>query len=145
METVKDVLDVKGRKVWSIDPDCEIHSALVLMKEKKIGALTVVDEDGKLTGIFSERDLVSYCAGRENVSLHNHISELMKNKVVCISENQSIEDCMAVMTEKKIRHLPVVENGKVLGMISIGDVVKASIHAKEFMIDQLAHYITGSL
>lgn len=145
METVKDVLNAKGSKVWSIHPDCEILSALELMKKEKIGALIIVDETENLIGIFSERDLVNYCAGHEKISLHNSVSELMQDQVVYISKNQSIENCMAIMTEKRIRHLPVVENSKILGIISIGDVVKACIHEKNFLIDQLEHYITSSL
>lgn len=145
METVKDVLNAKGSEVWSIHPDCEILSALELMKKEKIGALIIVDETENLIGIFSERDLVNYCAGHEKISLHNSVSELMQDQVVYISKNQSIENCMAIMTEKRIRHLPVVENSKILGIISIGDVVKACIHEKNFLIDQLEHYITSSL
>ncbi|MFP4363625.1 MAG: CBS domain-containing protein [Spirochaetia bacterium] len=144
MEYVKQVLDKKGREVWTITPQTKVEQALELMKEKNVGALPVV-EDGSIQGIFSERDFVRSCVGLESVSLDVRVKDLMTKKVTCIGPEQKIENCMHLMTDKRMRHLPVLENGTLVGMISIGDAVKAVIADKEFLIDQLEHYIEGSL
>jgi CBS domain-containing protein len=142
MRTVKSVLESKGTEVWSVLPDTKVHDALRLMAEKNIGALFVIDDD-RLLGVFSERDYarraVSLGQACDNLPVH----EMMTERVVCVLPDQTVEECMALMTEKRVRHLPVVEAGKVGGVISIGDVVKAIISKQEFVIEQLENYITG--
>ncbi len=144
METVKDILNHKGSEVWAINPDAKVGEALGLMKEKNIGALMVVDSKEELKGIFSERDYArkTVTAGGEGISpLDKKVSDLMTETVVYIKDTQTVDQCMAIMTEKRLRHLPVLHEGKVAGLISIGDVVKAVIHEKDFIIDQMEHYI----
>ncbi|MFO7849123.1 MAG: CBS domain-containing protein [Spirochaetia bacterium] len=142
METVKDILSHKGSEVWAVNPETKVREALKLMKEKNIGALLVVDKDEELQGIFSERDYArktdpsntqGVCPADKNVS------DLMTKSVVYIKDNQTVDQCMAIMTEKRLRHLPVLHEGKIGGLISIGDVVKAVITEKDFIIDQMEH------
>ncbi|MFP4180252.1 MAG: CBS domain-containing protein [Spirochaetaceae bacterium] len=144
METVKDILSHKGTDVWAVNPDTKVRDALKLMKEKNIGALLVVDKNEELQGIFSERDYArktdtyhaeGSCPADENVDA------LMTKSVVYIKDNQTVDQCMAIMTDKRLRHLPVLHEDKIGGLISIGDVVKAVIHEKDFIIDQMEHYI----
>ena len=144
METVKDILHHKGTEVWAIGPDTKVHDALALMKEKNIGALLVVDKNEKLRGVFSERDYARKSISEKEESIRpvdKPVSELMTTSVVYIKDDQTVEHCMGIMTEKRLRHLPVLHEGKISGLISIGDVVKAVIHEKDFIIDQMEHYI----
>lgn len=145
MENVKDVLDHKGQAAWSIGPDEEAGQALAVLKDKNIGALLVLDREDNLLGIFTERNFVRYCTGKEEFSLHVPVRDIMNQEVVCVNEHQTLQNCMILMTEKRIRHLPVVQNQRIIGIISIGDVVNACIHEKDLLIDQLEHYIAGSL
>jgi len=142
MITVRDILRAKGNRVWCVSPDATVFSALELMAEKNVGALVVLD--GKnLVGIFSERDYARKIILKGKASKETSVEEIMTSEVTTVRPGQSVDECMALMTERRIRHLPVFEGEKMAGLISIGDVVKAVISEREFMIQQLEHYITG--
>ncbi len=143
MITVRSLLKTKGHDVWSIDPDASVFDALKLMAEKDVGALLVL-KDGKLVGIFSERDYARKVILEGKSSKNTPVAEIMTSQVYYVKSDQSIEDCMAMMTEKRIRHLPVIESGELIGVVSIGDIVKAIIDEQEFIIEQLENYITGT-
>ena len=143
METVKQILSSKGNEIYSISPNETVYEALKVMSDKKIGALLVVEDDN-IFGIMSERDYARKVTLMGKSSKDAPVREIMSSKVIYVNPNQSVEECMALMIEKRIRHLPVLENGKLVGLISIGDVVKAVIGEKELVIDQLIHYITGT-
>jgi IMP dehydrogenase len=140
---VRQILKSKGSDVWSTRPDATVLEALEVMAEKDVGALLVLEE-GKLVGIFSERDYARkvYLAGKS--SADTLVRDVMTPKVLYIGLEQEAEDCLALMTHKHVRHLAVMENEQLVGVISIGDVVKALIDKKEFIIQQLERYITGS-
>lgn len=144
MEFVKDVISKKGDSFWSVTPETSVKSSLVLMAEKNIGAVPVLDKNGEISGIFSERDYTRACAKDNNLCLECPVSDIMTSRVFCIDPEQSVDNCMALMTEKRIRHLPVLEGTALVGIISIGDVVKSVISEKDILIDQLEHYIEGS-
>jgi CBS domain-containing protein len=141
MKTVRDVLKGKGAQVWSVAPDLTVYDTLKLMAEKEIGAVLVMD-GGRLVGIFSERDYARQVILKGKTSKDTPVREVMTARVVFVRPDQSIEECMALMTDKRIRHLPVMENNVLAGVLSIGDVVKAVISEKEFIIEQLATYIS---
>ncbi len=143
MKTVREILQNKGYTIWSISPDATVYSALQLMAEKEIGAVLVM-KDSELIGIMSERDYARKIVLQGKFSKDTIVQDIMSSKVIYVSPNLSTEECMALMINKRIRHLPVFEEHKLVGMISIGDVVKALIDEKEFMIDQLVHYIKGT-
>jgi len=143
MTTVKQILEAKGHEVWSVPPDATVYDALRIMAEKNIGALLVLEAD-KLRGIISERDYARKVVLKGKFSRETPVAEIMSTNVVTVRPDHSIEECMALMTDKRIRHLPVLENEKLVGIISIGDVVKAYISEQEFTIKQLENYITGS-
>lgn len=146
METVKDILEHKGTdQVWFVTPETSAREALHLMAEKNVGAVPVMNQDGSMAGIFSERDYARKTLSLEGDPLNAHVRDLMSTKVMCIRPTTTVEECMALMTESRIRHLPVYEGDHLKGIVSIGDVVKATIAEKEFVIEQLEHYITGSL
>ena len=140
MKTVKEILENKGHQIWSVTPDTTVYAALKLLAEKGIGAVLVMSNE-TLVGIMSERDYARKVALQGKSSLTLKVSEIMSGNVMYIDISQTVEDCMALMINKRVRHLPVFEEGKLVGFISIGDVVKALIDEKEFMIDQLVHYI----
>lgn len=142
MNTVKDILNGKGNVVWSVTPQTKVFDALKLMAEKNIGAILVIDKDNVL-GIFSERDYARKVTLEGKSSKEVSVQEIMSPRVLFVTSDKYVDDCMAIMNEKKIRHLPVYENGKLQGIISIGDVVKALIDHKEFTIEQLEQYITS--
>jgi CBS domain-containing protein len=143
MKTVFDILQRKGREIWSVKPNDSIYDALKLMDEKNIGAV-LVREAGQLVGIFSERDYARKVVLQGRSSRETPVKEAMTNRIACVRSDQKIEECMALMTDKHIRHLPVIENNQLNGIISIGDVVQAKISEQEFIIKQLENYITGS-
>ena len=143
MNFVSQLLDAKGREVWSVTPETSVYDALVLMAEKNCGALIVLEE-GKLVGIFSERDYARKIILKGKASKDTAVSEIMSTQIVFVRLEHSIDQCMALMTARRIRHLPVLTGDKVVGMISIGDVVKVIISEQEFTIKQLENYITGS-
>ncbi|MFQ5960353.1 MAG: CBS domain-containing protein [Candidatus Methylomirabilales bacterium] len=142
MRTVKHLLQDKEHGTWSTTPDSLVYDALKLMAEKGVGALLVL-EAGKLVGIISERDYARKVILQGKSSLDTPVREIMTENVICVRPEQTIEECMALMTDKRIRHLPVVVNDQVIGVVSIGDVVKAEIADKDFLIKQLQNYITG--
>jgi len=141
--TVRQLLNRKGHQIWAIQSNKTVFEALELMAEKRIGALLVFDGD-QLVGIFSERDYARKVILEGKSSRNTHVGEIMTRQVVYVHPQQSMRDCMAVMTDKRIRHLPVLEDDAVIGVISIGDVVKEIISEQAFVIDQLENYITGS-
>lgn len=146
MEIINDVLRSKGHEIFSISPDATVFEALRSMAQLNVGALMVRDDSGKLVGIFSERDYARKIILRGKSSRETKVEEIMTPRVFYIKGNQTIEEGMALMTKNKCRHLPVLDDDEELvGVISIGDIVKAVIHEKEFLIDQLEHYISGSL
>jgi CBS domain-containing protein len=142
MITVEQLLGNKGRKIWSIAPDDTVFVALELMAEKNIGGLLVL-EDEQLVGIITERDYARKIILMGKASMNTLVREIMTPDVIYVTPSHLIEDCMALMTEKRIRHLPVMDGGELRGVISIGDVVKAMISEHEFVIEQLVSYITG--
>jgi CBS domain-containing protein len=143
MTTVAQILQGKGHQVWSVSPVTLVYNALKLMAEKNVGALLVLEGD-ELKGIFSERDYARKVILEGKSSREIPVKEIMSTEVFTALPQQSVEECMAQMTEKHVRHLPVVEDGRVIGIISIGDAVKAIIAEREFTIKQLENYITGS-
>jgi CBS domain-containing protein len=139
---VKDVLRIKGDQVWSVTPDATVFDALKLMADQNIGSVLVMDGD-RLVGILSERDYARKVVLYGKSSRQTPVREIMTSAVETISPEESIERCMALMTEKRIRHLPVVVDERVAGLISIGDVVKAIIEEQAFLLDQMEAYIAG--
>ena len=142
MITVRQLLQAKGGDVWSIAPDAWVFDALKLMADKGIGSLLVLEGE-KLVGILSERDYARKVILKDKSSMDTPVKEIMTREVITIRPEQSIQECMELMTDKRVRHLPVLANERLMGVISIGDVVKAIISQQEFMIDQLERYIEG--
>ena len=142
MKTVAQLLRSKPPGVLSTAPDTAVFHALQLMAEKNVGALLVLDGD-ELVGIFSERDYARKVILLGKSSKDTPVREIMSSHVLYVRPQQTIEDCMALMTDKRVRHLPVLEEQRVVGVISIGDVVKDIISEQEFTIEQLQNYITG--
>ncbi len=145
MNTVQDVILKKGSDVLTASPSASLAQSLALIAEHNTGSLVILDSEGVVAGIFTERDFARYCAGKKSVDMTMPVSALMTRSVVCVSLEHTLEDCMALMTSKRLRHLPVLQDGRLMGLISIGDVVKSVIHEKENLIDQLEHYIVGSI
>ena len=143
MTTIAQLLNTKGDQIWSVEPKATIFEALEIMSEKEIGALLVM-VDGKLTGIFSERDYARKVILKGKSSKETQVGELMTRKVFYIDSQKTINDCMAMMTAKRIRHVPVIEDNQVMGIITIGDVVNQIISEQEVTINHLENYITGS-
>jgi CBS domain-containing protein len=142
MTTVRHLLDRKGRRVHSIRPDASVFDALKIMAEKNIGSLVVL-ADEKLVGIITERIYAREIALKGRTSAQTLVRDVMSTNVICMQPDQTVEECMAVMTKKTVRHLPVVEHGQIVGIVSIGDMVNSIIRDQEFIIDQLEHYIQG--
>lgn len=142
MSTVRELLQGKGGQIWSIAPNASVYKALELMAEKNIGALLVM-EAGKLVGILSERDYARKVILQGRSSRTTAVDELMTPLVYYVEPSHTLEECMALMTTKRIRHLPVMEKEEVVGIVSIGDVVKAIITEQAITIKQLEQYITG--
>lgn len=143
MKTVRQLLDAKGYETLSVKPDTNVFDALTVMAEKHIGALVVIDDDDHLAGIFSERDYAREVALKGKTSRMTKISEVMSTRVITVSPDQLTDECMELMSGKRIRHLPVVENDRVIGILSIGDLVKETIAYQQFLIQQLESYIQG--
>jgi CBS domain-containing protein len=142
MKTIHQVLSAKALSIVSITPDTLIYDALVIMAEKHIGALLVL-EDGHLAGIFSERDYAREVALKGRSSRTSYIKEVMTTDVITVSPKHTVEECMSLMSGKRVRHLPVIEDGRVTGILSIGDLVKETIAEQEALIRQLESYIQG--
>ncbi len=143
MQTVRGLLRDKGSQVYSVAPEASVYDALNLLAEKSIGALVVLTREGDLVGIVSERDYARKVELLGKIARETPVREIMTERVVCVRPDQTVEECMALMTNKRIRHLPVIEGNTLIGIVSIGDVVKAIISEQEFMIAQLENYITG--
>lgn len=142
MALVKHILERKGNEVTSVSPDESVYNALKIMAEKNIGAVLVL-EDGNVAGIFSERDYARKIVLTGKASKETPVKDIMTAKVAVVSPDKSIEECMFIMTEKHFRHLPVMHDEKLVGLISIGDVVHALIDKKQFIINELVKYIQG--
>jgi CBS domain-containing protein len=143
MKSVKNVLQEKGNKVYSVPPHTLVFDALRIMAEKEIGALLVMDNN-KIEGIFSERDYARKVILEGKSSRELKVEEIMSDSVYYVKPEHCVDECMAIMTEKRVRHLPVLVGDKVAGLISIGDVVKALIDDQNFTIGQLVGYIKGT-
>ena len=140
MKTIKQILTVKGNNVYTIDPATPIIDAVKEMAEKKVGALVVLDAE-KVKGIVTEQDFTRRVILAELDSEGTSVNDIMTKTIACIKPEQTINEGMAIMTDKCVRHLPVLEDGKLIGLISIGDLVKEVISEQEFIISQLEHYI----
>lgn len=140
MKTISQLLQAKGREIHSIAPDTRVFDALKLMADKNVGALVVI-ESGRLAGIFSERDYARKVILLGKSSHDIPVREIMTGKVITVHPGQTVEECMALMTEKRIRHLPVTEGERLVGVLSIGDLVKEVIAEQEQTIKQLESYI----
>jgi len=142
MSTVGTILEQKGHDVYSVTPDVMVLDALKLMADKNIGAVAVI-AGGKLTGMFSERDYTRKVFLQGRASPSTPVRDVMETEVVYVEPDQSAEACMALVTEKRIRHLPVMRDGKLDGIVSIGDLMKSMIEEREFNIEQLVKYVQG--
>jgi CBS domain-containing protein len=142
MKTARDLLREKGTQVYATSPEASVYDALQQMAEKNIGAL-IVFEGERLVGLISERDYARKIVLKNKFSRETAVSEIMSRDVVTVSPDRNLEECMEVITARRVRHLPVVEDDRVLGIISIGDIVKGIIEHKEFVIEQLEYYIKG--
>lgn len=143
MTTIKQVLEKKGHDVWTIDPDESVYRALEEMAAKNIGALVVI-EKGDPVGIFTERHYARNIILKGRSSPRTPMRDVMVANFIYARPEQTVEECMVVMTEKRIRHLPVLHEGRLVGIVSIGDLVKSTIDHQKFTIEQLVHYISGS-
>ena len=142
MRTVKDILRAKGSKVYSIAPDATVYEALKRMAKKNVGAMLVF-EGADLVGLISERDYSRKTILKGRLSKETSVREIMTTEMVTVHPDDDIEGCMELFTDKHVRHLPVIEKGKVVGIVSIGDIVKSIIDYKEFIIAELESYIKG--
>jgi len=142
METLRQLLDKKGYEVWSIHPDDSVFDAIKKMADKNIGSLVVLVDD-QIVGIITERHYARHVILEGKSSPETPVRDIMTTPVVCTQTDQTIPECMAVMSEKRIRHLPVVDQKRLIGLVSIGDLVESTIADQEFTIEQLIHYIQG--
>lgn len=143
MNRVKALLADKGVDVWSIGSGQSVYQAIEMMAMKEVGALTVLDDAGKLVGIISERDYARKVILKDKSSKETRVSDIMTKELFTIGEEEDIQTCMTLMTEKRIRHLPVIRDGKLVGMISVGDLVKCIITEQDHTIEQLERYVRG--
>lgn len=142
MRTASDILQYKGSRVWSVSPGDTVLHALAVMAEHDIGAVIVIEE-GRLIGILTERDYARKVVLAGRSSRESSIRDVMTHTVICVTPEETIERCLALMTERRVRHLPVVERKELVGLISIGDLVRATIAEQEQVIEQLQHYIAA--
>ncbi len=142
MATVRQILDAKGHDVATIGPDATVYNAIKKLADENIGSLVVMDDE-KIVGIVTERDYARNVILKGKASPTTLVRDIMSTRVVSVGLEHSVEECMAVMTDKAIRHLPVLESKRLVGMVSIGDLVKSIIGDQKFIIDQLEHYISG--
>ncbi|MCX7965744.1 MAG: CBS domain-containing protein [Syntrophorhabdaceae bacterium] len=143
MERVETILKRKGSNVWTIKPDAIVYRALEMMSDKGVGALVVVNDEGKVEGIITERDYARKVILQGKSSKETYVKEIMTKELFVVNPSTTVEECMALMTEKRLRHLPVMEGDKLVGIVSIGDVLKAIIEAQGIMIEHLSNYIMG--
>ena len=142
MTKIQQLLDIKGHEIYSVRPEDTVLDALKMMENKNLGAVLVKDDD-KLVGIFTERQYARKVFLKGRSSPKTLVREVMETDVICVGPEQTAEACMALMTEKRVRHLPVLRDEHLVGMISIGDLVKSIIADREFTIEQLEHFIRG--
>jgi CBS domain-containing protein len=142
MSTVRQLLAQKDARIWTVDADATVFEAIAMMADKNIGSL-IVTNGGKLIGIITERHYSRNVALQGKTSPTVLVGEIMERNVICVAPESSLEECMTVMTENRVRHLPVLDDGQVVGIVSIGDVVKSMISDQKWIIDQLEHYIHG--
>jgi CBS domain-containing protein len=142
VDTVRLVLKQKGQDLWHVSPEACVYDAIEIMAQKYVGALLVISE-GKLVGVVSERDYARKIILQGKSSKQAQVKEIMTSPAIFVTPDETVEDCMRVMTEKHIRHLPVLEEGKILGIVSIGDLVKWIVSAQQQTISQLHNYITN--
>jgi CBS domain-containing protein len=142
MITVREMIHKKGEQVWSVSSDTMVFDALKLMADKNAGAVLVMD-DGKVMGILSERDCIRRLDLQGRASRETKVADIMTTKVLYVEGSQSLDECVAIMIDKNIRHLPVYDEGKLIGIISVRDALKEMVDYQKFMISQLEHYITG--
>jgi CBS domain-containing protein len=142
LKSVRQVLNDKGYAVETIAPEATVYEALQKMANREIGAL-VVQKDGKICGLFSERDYARKVILQGKHSKETKVEDIMTRRVITLEPQQTVEACMVVMTDKRVRHLPVVEEGRLIGIVSIGDILKALIEAQRLTIEELESYITG--
>lgn len=144
MSTVRSILDQKGSEVVSVLPSDTLAQAILKLTQHRIGAVLVLDGKGAIKGILSERDVVKHLAGRLEFSTTVSVSDVMTKGVTYVKPHQSLDECLQLMTTGRFRHLPVIDNDAVVGIISIGDVVKAVLADRAFQIGQLEYYITNT-
>jgi CBS domain-containing protein len=142
IDSVRLILKQKGQDIWHVSPEACVYDAIEIMAAKYVGALLVVSE-GNLVGVVSERDYARKVILQGKSSKQTQVKEIMTSPAIFVTPEQTVEDSMRIMTDKHIRHLPVVENGKILGVVSIGDLVKWVISAQQQTISQLHNYITN--
>ncbi|WP_229688889.1 CBS domain-containing protein [Puia dinghuensis] len=138
---MRNILQHKGRVVYTISPERCVYEALEALEEKNLGALVVVGKNGTLVGIFTERDYARKIVLKGRSSKETQVGDIMTGNPVAVSPDTKIEECMQLMTDKFLRHLPVLENGELVGIVSIGDLVKFIISEKDYIIERLEHYI----
>ncbi len=142
MTTVQQLVDQKGRQVWSIDPDATVFDAIAKMADKDVGSLVVMEGE-KLVGIITERHYTRNVFLKGKNSPTTSVRDIMETRVIIARPHQKLEECMALMTERRVRHLPVLTGERLVGIISIGDLIKSIIDDQKFTIGQLEHYIHG--
>jgi CBS domain-containing protein len=142
MSTVRDIIRAKGGEIWSVTPEMSVYDAMTLMAEKNVGALLVMQAE-KVVGIASERDFVRKVDLKQRASQNTTIKDIMTSDVITIQASEKLEECMEKMIEKNIRHLPVYDGDKLLGLISVRDVLKEVVEVQKSLIAQLERYITG--
>ena len=142
MQTIKQLLESKGSNILTTGPDSSVYEAIKTMADHHVGSLLVMENDN-LAGIITERDYSRKVILKGKSSKDTPVKDIMATNVLCVQPEKTVEECMALMTDKRVRHLPVIEGDKVVGIISIGDLVKAIISEQKFMIEQLEHYISG--
>jgi CBS domain-containing protein len=140
--TINEILSLKGSSVWSVSPDTMVYEAVQMMAEKNVGALLVIEND-RLVGIISERDYTRKVVLKGKSSKQTPVREILSGQVIHVTPGHSVEDCLRLMTDHRIRHLPVLDEGRILGVVSIGDLVNWIISAQTTTIDQLKTYISG--
>jgi len=144
LSTVRSILEQKGSEIVSVQPEDTLAQAILRLTQYKIGAVLVMDKKGAIKGILSERDIIRHIAGRVELSTTVSVADVMTKGVTYVKPHQSLDECLQIMTDGRFRHLPVVEDDIVVGIISIGDVVKAVLADRAFQIGQLEYYITNT-
>ena len=143
MDTVRDILQIKGNLVYSICPECSVYEALETLEDNNVGALVVLEKNGKLDGIFTERDYARKVILKGRSSRETMVQDIMTESPIFVTPDTKIEECMQLMSRKHIRHLPVMDNGRLVGVVSIGDIVNYIITQKDFIIECLQRYIVS--